>query len=61
MKWTKTQQGTTRVRSKFLFFPTEIGNKTRWFEFAVFEEKFCIYEDFTGDEIFYWAKTRWLN
>ena len=54
------QDGDTRIKSGFLFFPKEIRvgpwNEIRWLEFATWEEKYYNYAYGTC-----WKATRWID
>lgn len=45
--------GQYRLRTRFLYLPVHLNNETRWWEWATYQECYCIYG--------YWYKTRWAD
>jgi hypothetical protein len=55
MRWDSSpspQHGDIRIRKEFLWIPKTINDKTRWLEYAEWEEQF-----YKG----YWFEMEWLN
>jgi hypothetical protein len=50
------QRGDIRMTTRFLYFPKKIGAEIRWWEWAVWEERFDEPSRRLG-----WKETRWLN
>lgn len=55
MRW-ETRQAGVRTRRRFLVWPKTIGNLTRWWEFAMWEERYH-----RGVTMSWWEARRWLD
>ena len=53
--------GTTRTRTKFLWWPKRIWNETRWLERATWREEYLKIWD--GGDWYYeeWRKNEWID
>ena len=63
MRWRRLEQGATRTVTRFLWFPVEIDNETRWLERATWEERIVdLVSVFSGaDRGQRWEKQRWID
>lgn len=67
MRITTPKINTTRVKKAFLFLLKRACNldgdmETRWLEYAVWEETWCVVERVrAGAPVYGWRITKWLN
>lgn len=59
MRQVYERQGTARLKTRFLFFPKEIGNERRWLECATWEEKAEV--PYRNQALVYWRPTSWVD
>lgn len=59
MRQVYARQGTTRLKTRFLFFPREIGNERRWLERATWEEMAEV--PYRNQTLVYWRPTCWVD
>lgn len=60
MRWKNKSMyriGDIRIKTKFLFFPKQIGNIIRWMEKATWQEEF----DQWGVSDWGWKATKWID
>ena len=62
MRWRKKvlEEGETRVKRGFLFFPKTINNETRWLEYATWREHTIGQSDGCGSW-FIWGELEWVD
>lgn len=58
MRWIKPKIGTTRVITKFLWFPCKIDEETRWLERTTIIQKYCNWWDTNK---YKWVNERFLD